>query len=57
VVDVPVCAIGGIYDYNIYELSGSGIDGVALVSAIFAQDPIKESCEKLFKMSKDMVNA
>lgn len=54
--DVPVCAIGGIYDYNINNLSGSGVDGVALVSAIFAQDNIKEASEKLFKMSKDMVN-
>jgi len=57
VVDVPVCAIGGIYDFNINNLSGSGIDGVALISAIFAQDNIKEASEKLFKLSKDMVNA
>lgn len=56
VVNVPVCAIGGIYDYNINNLYGSGVDGVALVSAIFAQDNIKEASEKLFKMSKDMVN-
>ncbi|HHX60153.1 MAG TPA: thiamine phosphate synthase [Epulopiscium sp.] len=55
-VDVPICAIGGIYDYNISHLSGSGIDGVALVSAIFAQDNIKEKTEQLLKLSKNMVN-
>lgn len=56
-VDVPICAIGGIDDHNIKDLSGSGIDGVALVSAIFAQDNIKEATQKLLKLSKDMVNA
>lgn len=56
-VDVPICAIGGIDDNNIKDLSGSGIDGVALVSAIFAQDNIKEATQRLLKLSKDMVNA
>lgn len=34
-VDVPVVAIGGINRGNLLKLSGSGVDGVALVSAIF----------------------
>ncbi len=39
-VDVPTVAIGGISRDNILELSGSGVDGVAVVSAIFgAADP------------------
>ncbi|PXV87858.1 thiamine-phosphate pyrophosphorylase [Lachnotalea glycerini] len=52
VVDVPVCAIGGIYDFNINNLSGSGIDGVALISAIFAQDNIKKASERLFNCQR-----
>ncbi|WP_369284127.1 thiamine phosphate synthase [Oscillibacter sp. GMB15532] len=39
-VDVPTVAIGGISGENILKLSGSGVDGVAVVSAIFgATDP------------------
>ena len=46
-VDIPVVAIGGISRDNIPELSGTGIDGVALVSAIFAAENIEESCREL----------
>lgn len=36
-VDIPVVAIGGITQENVYELiSNTGIDGVAVVSAILA---------------------
>ena len=39
-VSIPVVAIGGIDAKNLMELSGSGVDGVAVVSAIFAaEDP------------------
>ena len=39
-VTIPVVAIGGINEKNIAELEESGIDGVAVVSAIFAaEDP------------------
>lgn len=55
VVSIPVCAIGGIYDYNIKNLSGTGIDGVAVVSAIFAQKDIKKASEKMLALSKEMV--
>lgn len=54
-VSIPVVAIGGIYDHNIGKLSGSGIDGVGLVSAIFAAKNIREETEKLFILSKDMM--
>ena len=37
-VDVPVVAIGGLNKENISSLAGSGVDGVALVSAIFAAE-------------------
>ena len=39
-VSIPVVAIGGITRDNLGQLAGSGIDGVAVVSAIFAaEDP------------------
>ncbi len=40
-VTVPVVAIGGITKQNILQLSGTGVDGVALVSAIFAAETSK----------------
>ena len=56
-VDIPVVAIGGINKTNIAELAGTGIDGVALVSAIFAADDIESECRLLRKLSEDMVKA
>lgn len=56
-VSIPVVAIGGICENNILELSGTGIDGVAVVSAIFGELNIKTSSEKLLELSKKMVNA
>lgn len=46
-VDIPVVAIGGIGKDNICRLSGSGICGVAVVSAIFAQDEIEQAASEL----------
>lgn len=54
-VSVPVVAIGGIKKNNISKLKGIGVDGVALVSAIFAADDIKAECEELRKLSEDMI--
>ncbi|NLZ48737.1 MAG: thiamine phosphate synthase [Clostridiales bacterium] len=56
-VSIPVVAIGGIGADNIMELRGSGIDGISVVSAIFAQKNIKEATENLFKLSKEMVSS
>ena len=50
-VTIPVVAIGGINAANLMELSGSGVDGVAVVSAIFgAEDPGKATAELLEKV-------
>lgn len=54
-VDVPVVAIGGINQDNILELKGTGVDGVAVVSAIFSSENIVENCKKLRKLSEEMV--
>lgn len=52
-VDIPVTAIGGISKSNIAQLSGTGVDGVALVSAIFAAEDIEEECRLLKKLSAE----
>lgn len=54
-VSIPVVAIGGINKSNILELSGIGIDGVALVSAIFAAKDIERECKELFFLSSQIV--
>lgn len=46
-VSIPVIAIGGITKDNIFELAGSGICGVAVISAIFGQKDIKKATEEL----------
>lgn len=56
-VSIPVVAIGGIYPHNIMELAGTGVDGVALVSAIFASDDIANACKELLALSERMVEA
>ena len=56
-VDIPVVAIGGIGKSNIAELAGTGVDGVALVSAIFAAEDIESECRLLRQLSEDMVRA
>lgn len=54
-VDIPVVAIGGISKDNVQALSGSGICGVAVISAIFAQDNIAEATRELKKQVKKAV--
>lgn len=54
-VKIPVVAIGGIDENTISKLSGTGVDGVAMVSPIFAADDIEQECRKLLRLSKNMV--
>ncbi len=54
-VSIPVVAIGGISQKNILQLKGSGIDGVAVVSAIFAQKDITQSTKELVALSKQLI--
>ena len=46
-VTIPVVAIGGINRSNILELAGTNIDGVAVVSGIFAATDIEQECRYL----------
>jgi thiamine-phosphate pyrophosphorylase len=54
-VTIPVVAIGGISKGNMMELAGTGVDGVALVSAIFAAEDIEKECKELIIISEKMV--
>lgn len=54
-VDIPIVAIGGVSKDNILQLKGTGVDGVAVVSAIFAAENIKGRCEELRSLTEEMV--
>lgn len=56
-VSIPVVAIGGIDEGNLLSLAGAGIDGVAVVSAIFAQPDIQRATERLKALSEEMVRS
>lgn len=47
VVSIPVVAIGGITRENLHQLSGSGVSGISVISAIYAQPDIKEAAREL----------
>jgi thiamine-phosphate pyrophosphorylase len=46
-VSIPVVAIGGITKENVWKLQGSGIAGIAVISAIFAQPDIEAATREL----------
>ena len=54
-VDIPTVAIGGIQKDNICKLKKSGIDGVAVVSAIFAAKDIATATKELLLEVKKAV--
>ena len=53
-VDIPVVAIGGISKDNLPQLAGSGVDGIAVVSAIFGAENPGQATQELLKMSRDL---
>ena len=46
-VDIPVIAIGGITKDNVEQLKDSGIVGIAVISALFAQKDIYKATKEL----------
>ena len=54
-VTIPVVAIGGINADNLPQLAGSGVDGVAVVSAIFAAECPGRAAANLHELSKGMI--
>lgn len=54
-VDIPIVAIGGINQENLLQLKGSGIDGIAVVSAIMAAEDIIEATKQLKEKTKELL--
>lgn len=55
VVSIPVVAIGGVGAHNVEELSGSGISGIAVISALFAQPDIEQATRDLRSRTEQML--
>ena len=53
---LPAVAIGGISLANVQELAGSGVEGIAVVSAIFGAPEIREAAQALLAASEKMVD-
>ena len=56
-VSIPVVAIGGITADNTPALAGSGICGIAVISAIYGQKDIYGATVSLKKVTEEMVRA
>lgn len=56
-VSIPVIAIGGITQENTADLAGSGICGIAVISAIYAKENIRKAAADLKRATVEMVNA
>lgn len=54
IITIPVVAIGGIKKENMLELKGTGIDGVAVISGIFASKNIEQTARELYERSKKL---
>lgn len=54
-VDIPVVAIGGIGAHNVKALACSGICGIAVVSAIYAQPDMEAAAHTLLSKTKEMI--
>ncbi len=54
---IPVVAIGGINETNLMQLKGSGIDGVSVISAIFAKPDAAAATKNLLALAKAMQEA
>ena len=56
-VRIPVVAIGGISKANVEQLRGSGICGVAVISAIYGADDIERAARELKEAVRATVEA
>ena len=53
-VDIPVVAIGGITEENMPELRGCGLDGVAVVSSLFAAQDVAAAARRLRALAETL---
>lgn len=56
-VSIPVIAIGGITKDNLAEMKGTGIVGIAVISAIFGAEDIEAATRELHERTSEMVQA
>lgn len=54
-VSIPVVAIGGITEENLAQLAGTGICGIAVIQAIFAQKEIQKAALRLRNQCEQMI--
>lgn len=54
-VTIPVVAIGGIGENNILKLRETGVDGAAIISAIFADINPAEAAQRLLPLCRQIV--
>ena len=52
-IDLPIVVIGGISNNTISDFAGSGIDGIAVVSAIIAQPDITTAAKELLALFRE----
>ncbi len=50
-VEIPVVAIGGIHRGNVKNLAGSGVDGIAVISALFEKEDKASAARELLELS------
>ena len=54
-VDIPVVGIGGISMDNVMALRGSGISGIAVISAVFAKEDVRKAAAALRARTEEML--
>ena len=55
-VQIPVVAIGGISKENVLQLKNTKISGIAVVSALFAAENVKQEAEELKQLMNQIKN-
>ena len=54
-VKIPVVAIGGINHENVREVLNTGVDGIAIISAIIGADDVKIATEEMRKIIEEVI--
>ncbi|KUJ98883.1 MAG: Thiamine-phosphate synthase [Thermococcales archaeon 44_46] len=54
-VKIPVVAIGGINHENVKEVLKTGVDGVAVISAIMGAENVKKATEEMRKIIEEVL--
>lgn len=54
-VSIPIVGIGGIHQKNVLNLVGMGLDGIAVVSAIYAASDILKATKELYSLVEQII--